>query len=637
MPRRRQYQPVQGVPYISTSDPGLTDYYSKILSDRTQRYDTAFQAIQQSQANLADMPSLDVEAKNKVLGSFKERSQAIVDKHGGDYGGAARELSNLVATERENPFYAFNQRQLDQTQKLEQSLAKNPNLHILKDPRSQRFEDFSGNLEDVGYDTVDPEEIRRILAQNNDKLRTQQTELGIVTKYAPGEEGAGYDILRTQLGMSDDQIAKLISSGEMEKLVEANLPQLAKYKKNPEFQKFLKQETSSYAQSLKGGIDEKVLGLSAATRAARTSSPTEPTPVFGGTSNTQAIRNPYINSKKPLKETIFEGVDLDANSEDFDENGNIITKEFNELRKLANEFVGDITMSTFDQRDYERAKKAGDTKAKTLEEFQEENNNEIFKYFNSTQDRELKTQERKQTLNILRQNNPELANMNDYDALNTYKTALQDMSTGDVNKYLFNTLPGKGDLQQITTDRVANDLKGRKLTITESDKKIGSFSGTYEKILEKLDLSKDERAKANLTITGLIPALKSYSGVINAPNGKQYDISVSADNNDQQYLDLLAQSYDNQLQGNTSEKPIWSEGRPYLLTTQIIGGKLKSNLLPLDPTKYTYNTMQSGDINQIIQQDKADGGYDVDSTSPFYAPGGITLNRAEKILMNYYK
>ena len=167
MPRRRQqfYQPVQGVPYISASDPGIADYYSKILSDRTQRYDTAFQALQQSQAGIADLPSLDTEAKSQVLGSFKERSQAIVDKHGGDYGAAARELSNLVTTERENPFYAFNQRQLEQTQQLEKALARNPNLHILKDPREAKFSQFTGELADVGYDVVDPEEIRRTLAQ----------------------------------------------------------------------------------------------------------------------------------------------------------------------------------------------------------------------------------------------------------------------------------------------------------------------------------------------------------------------------------------------------------------------------------------------------------------------------------------
>lgn len=643
MPRRNQrYQPVQGVPYISTSDPGLTDYYSKILSDRTQRYDTAFQAQQQAQASIADLPSLDVAAKNQILSSFKERSQAIVEKHGGDYGSAARELSNLVATERENPFYAFNQRQLEQTKQLEQSLARNPNLHILKDPREARFEDFSGNLEDIGFDTVDPQEIRRTLAQTFDKRRTQKTELGITTKYTP--EGEGYNILQTQLGLSDDEISKLVSSGELDETVLANLPQYEQYKDDPTFRRFLAQETGAYAQQLKGGVDERVLGLTAGAKRAR-EGVNIPTPIFGGTGNTQAINNPYIDQKNPTKDTPVENIDLSGTSSRFDENGNLIAKQQSDIGKIAGTTAGAIVGGivnpfktllnkfTIDEQEYQTAKTQGLTEAKSLEEYQEElvDKSDIF---DAQQQNEEDLQREKSYMNDLRTKNPAFVDMNDREVLNNYNTALKNKSVFDANKPLFSTVPGKADVQQIVTDKISNDLGSRKITVITSGDKSG-FTGSKEDIYDKFDLSKEEQRKAEIIVTGLIPSLKSYSAVIKVPGKNDIDISVSADTKDQQYLDLLFQANDSELRGNTGKIPIWSEGRPYLLTTQILGGEFKSNLLPLDPEDYNYQIFQDGSIHQKLESEN--NNHNIDESSPFYDPRGLTLKRAEDLLLTFYK
>lgn len=98
-------KPIRYIPQVIPTDFGNLAIQS--MQNRQNQYDTAYSNMIQADDQFGQFqvdPS-DIEGKNTILGNFKERTQQIVDKYGGDYAAAAKDLAREVVTARSNPFF----------------------------------------------------------------------------------------------------------------------------------------------------------------------------------------------------------------------------------------------------------------------------------------------------------------------------------------------------------------------------------------------------------------------------------------------------------------------------------------------------------------------------------------------------
>jgi len=119
---------------------------------------------------------------------------------------------------------------------------------VLQDPRSTSLQDVK-SPDQIGYQVLDPEDYRKTLKANYDKLAMKRTPLGI-------RNVGGYDMFQTQVGLSDKEIAQKAQNQE-EFLSTLNTLGLGKeVMQNPEVMQSLYNQYTGYLGSLNRGVME---------------------------------------------------------------------------------------------------------------------------------------------------------------------------------------------------------------------------------------------------------------------------------------------------------------------------------------------------------------------------------------------
>jgi hypothetical protein len=174
--------PIQYIPQPIFSNVGMLQQQ---LAQDQARHDLAMQQQVAMEDMFAEVPThpTDIPIKNKVLGDFQSKVQEVVDRYGGDYGAAAKDIARLTSKTRQNPFFqlAPERRRLAEEQR--KRLAQlGPNAILTQDVTAAPLQD-----PETG-EWITPEELQsQVLDQ---RLYEQQLErrfgkLG--TKQTPGE------------------------------------------------------------------------------------------------------------------------------------------------------------------------------------------------------------------------------------------------------------------------------------------------------------------------------------------------------------------------------------------------------------------------------------------------------------------
>src|SRR6056297_2139403 len=96
--------PIQYIPQPIFSNVGILQQQ---LAQDQSRHDQAMAnqlAMEDQFAQVRTHPS-DISAKNRVLGDFQTKVQDVVERYGGDYGAAAKDIARLTSRTRQNPFF----------------------------------------------------------------------------------------------------------------------------------------------------------------------------------------------------------------------------------------------------------------------------------------------------------------------------------------------------------------------------------------------------------------------------------------------------------------------------------------------------------------------------------------------------
>lgn len=96
--------PIQYVPQFIPTDIGAI---SNVLDRRQAEYDAGYAAPLMYEDKYSQIPVSpeNITGKQAILDSFKDRIQKVVDRYGGDYGAASKDITREIAKERQNPFY----------------------------------------------------------------------------------------------------------------------------------------------------------------------------------------------------------------------------------------------------------------------------------------------------------------------------------------------------------------------------------------------------------------------------------------------------------------------------------------------------------------------------------------------------
>ena len=96
--------------------------YRQDMNRREQQFDQAAQMENQALANIYGMETLDPDLLTSAADDLSKRIESVVEKRGGDYGAASKDIAKLISKEARNPIYGLNRRKLEQTKLLEEVL-----------------------------------------------------------------------------------------------------------------------------------------------------------------------------------------------------------------------------------------------------------------------------------------------------------------------------------------------------------------------------------------------------------------------------------------------------------------------------------------------------------------------------------
>jgi hypothetical protein len=171
--------PIQYIPQPIFNNVGVLQQQ---LAQDQQRYAQAManqlameDAFAQLQTHVADIP-----LKNEILSEFQQKVKETVDRYGGDYGAASRDLARLVSQTRQNPFFqlAPERRRLAEEQR-KLMLQLGPNAILAKDVTSVPLRDPETgewiSPEDLNYSVLDQRQYEEFLNRRYGVLRNRTT------------------------------------------------------------------------------------------------------------------------------------------------------------------------------------------------------------------------------------------------------------------------------------------------------------------------------------------------------------------------------------------------------------------------------------------------------------------------------
>jgi hypothetical protein len=118
----------------------------------------------------------DVALKNEIIGNFRNKVQSIVDKYGGDWGAAAKQLAKEVVKTKQDPFFqlAGRKKQLAEEQR-KMIQAYGPDAVVLKDIRNVQLKDKEGKY-------IDPSKLESEVLNRAQIKEMMNKELGHLAK-----------------------------------------------------------------------------------------------------------------------------------------------------------------------------------------------------------------------------------------------------------------------------------------------------------------------------------------------------------------------------------------------------------------------------------------------------------------------
>lgn len=244
-----QYQS-QFIPTDFGTVGNILGMYRQDMNQRNQEFDQAQMMQNKALAELYGTKTYDQDVINEQANRLKQQIEDSVKKRGMDYGAASGDIAALIAQEQSNPIWGLNTQKVKQAELLEQALARNPNLKVLKDPRNLAL---SKNMkpEDIGYSVLDPEEVRKA-ALNMSKFLDTKKLAGIRT------DKSGYDVGTYNMGPSEQDLQTFISKPENIQQLKKMFPQIGDSK---DLEDFLSSTLYDAGRSYQRQPEESILGF----------------------------------------------------------------------------------------------------------------------------------------------------------------------------------------------------------------------------------------------------------------------------------------------------------------------------------------------------------------------------------------
>lgn len=245
-----QYQS-QFIPTDFGTVGNMLGMFRQDMAQRDQMFDQAVAMEQKLLSDLYGLETFQPEVIGQRVNKLAERMQEAVARRGGDYGAAAKDIARLGTRELSDPIYKLNQRQVEQAKLLERAQAANPNLLVLKDPRTMGLSSNMA-LEDIGYEVVDPANIRKVLDEMYGGLRNRVEQTDLRPSGTPG-----YLESTITKGATPEEITALAQDPNTLSAVISGNPQLAKYLENPNISSWLKNQIQEGLKQLEGGSEKR--------------------------------------------------------------------------------------------------------------------------------------------------------------------------------------------------------------------------------------------------------------------------------------------------------------------------------------------------------------------------------------------
>src|SRR6056297_2933089 len=174
--------PIQYIPQPIFSNVGVLQQQ---LAQDQARHDQAMANQLAMEDQFAQVPThpTDIPVKNRVLGDFQTKVQDVVERYGGDYGAAAKDIARLTSRTRQNPFFqlAPERRRLAEEQR-KRIATLGPNAILTQDVTATPLQDsITGEWispDDLQSEVLDQRLYEQMLERRHGKLR------GVTT---PGE------------------------------------------------------------------------------------------------------------------------------------------------------------------------------------------------------------------------------------------------------------------------------------------------------------------------------------------------------------------------------------------------------------------------------------------------------------------
>lgn len=247
-----QYQS-QFIPTDFGAVSNVLGMYRQDMNQREQQFDQAQAGANTALANIYGIETLDPELFQQAGDTLSQKIDEVVSKRGGDYGAAAQDISRLIAQETKNPIYGLNKRKLEQTKLLEHALARNPNLMVLRDPRTMGLS-TNTVMEDINYSVLDPEEAKKRALELTKHLDTSRIA-GIRT-----DPSGMYNIGITHRGPTEQQVQELMADPAMAQQLQSYFPQ-TQGMDSEELTQFFTNTLGDAARSYQREPEERILGI----------------------------------------------------------------------------------------------------------------------------------------------------------------------------------------------------------------------------------------------------------------------------------------------------------------------------------------------------------------------------------------
>lgn len=207
--------PIQYTPQFIPTNVGLMN---NILAQKQSDYDAGYAApgmfedkfaqIQVSPENMA--------GKQAILGNFQDKIKGVVDRYGGDYGAASKDIVREIARERQNPFYQMapqHQKALARQQSMKDKLGSN---YFALNEVPSKFVDETGRVNQNV-------ELNPNILNQQDLEKTLLTEFGGLGKQV--REG-GLKNIQDRPGMLESATTRGITQNEVSGVADQMLQRL---------------------------------------------------------------------------------------------------------------------------------------------------------------------------------------------------------------------------------------------------------------------------------------------------------------------------------------------------------------------------------------------------------------------------